>query len=242
MGIARVSLYMLTVDMLYFLFLLSVISSSSSSSSSSTCTDATFPDGNTYLVVERSIARIKIESDQLDCSVLMNVVLVGGGGDGSIFEGHGGGSGFVDFTQVALDSSSSLSVTIGRSGNFGESGDSTILEVYGGELLLGVPGGVGGESSGGNGGGGYSGGGGGGANGFPGGAGGSNVGDGEHSPFSSEGGKGSAVDISTFQLENFKLSPGAGGAGVGFYGGGVGGVVVEVVGKGIKLPKDPGDN
>ena len=38
--------------------------------------------------------------DEEDCNVLLNVVLVGGGGDGAIIDGHGGGSGFVDFVQV----------------------------------------------------------------------------------------------------------------------------------------------
>ena len=36
-----------------------------------------------------------------DCQVILNVLLVGGGGDGDIFEGHAGGSGFVDFKQVS---------------------------------------------------------------------------------------------------------------------------------------------
>lgn len=94
-------------------------------------------------------------------------------------------------------------------------------------MLLGSPGGVGGEDSGGNGGNGYSGGGGGGANGYPAGDGGYDGGDGEHSPFSSEGGRGSGVNVTDIKFRYFHLTPGDGGLGVGFYGGGGGGVLVH---------------
>merc|ERR1711892_785922 len=143
------------------------------------CSSATFENGKKYQMVE-STTRVKMVTEEEDgCQVMLNVLLVGSGGDEDIFEGHGGGSGFVDFKQVLVESSDLLSVSIGRAGNFGTSGDPTTLEIYGGDLLLGVPGGVGGED-----------GGLGGANGFPAGAGGFDGGDGEHSPFSSEGGKG----------------------------------------------------
>jgi len=211
---------------LYFFFVFSI---SSHSWAFLQCSSVTFEDGKKYQLLD-SRGQVKFVTEEENCEVLLNVLLVGGGGDGDIFEGHAGGSGFVDFKQVSVDPSIRLDVDIGRAGNFGESGDATTIE-QGGRLLFGVPGGVGGEDAGGNGGNGYSGGGGGGANGFPGGDGGFDGGDGEHSPFSSEGGLGSGLNISSISLQYFKLRPGAGGIGQGFYGGGGGGVVVEVDGK-----------
>ena len=46
--------------------------------------------------------RVKMVTGEEGCQVMMNVLLVGGGGDGDVFEGHGGGSGFVNFIQVHL--------------------------------------------------------------------------------------------------------------------------------------------
>ena len=179
------------------------------------------------MLVENS-KRIKIVTEAEEpCQVVVNAFLVGAGGDSDTFEGHGGGSGYVGMKQLLLTAPVTLSVTVGRAGNFGSSGDATTVEVYGGEFLFGVAGGVGGADAGGNGGSGYSGGGGGGKNGYPAGFGGTDGGDGGHSPFSSEGGQGSGVNITDFQLEYFSLSPGAGGPGVGFYGGGGGGVLVS---------------
>merc|ERR1712123_409667 len=207
--------------MLIFIFSLCFFSYSCSPLTTSVCSSATFENGKKYQMVETT-TRLKMVTEEEDgCQVLLNVLLVGSGGDEDIFEGHGGGSGFVDFKQVLVESSDLLSVTIGRAGNFGTSGDPTTLEIYGGDLILGVPG-----DGGGNGGNGYSGGGGGGANGFPAGDGGFDGGDGEHSPFSSEGGRGSGLNITSFDLQYFKLRAGAGGIGSGFYGGGGGGVVV----------------
>ena len=117
-------------------------------------------------------------------------------------------------------------MTVGRGGNFGSSGKMTVVE-QDDQVVAGSPGGVGGADAGGNGGNGYSGGGGGGANGYPAGDGGYDGGDGEHSPFSSEGGQGSGVNATEIAMINFSLSPGAGGVGVGFYGGGGGGVIVK---------------
>ena len=76
------------------------------------------------------------------------------------------------------------------------------------------------------GGGGYSGGGGGSVTGYPGGKGGSDGSDGEHSPFSSDGGLGSGLDISTIRLDHFTLVAGRGGVGEYNRAGGGGGVVV----------------
>merc|ERR1711892_1460895 len=158
--------------MLICIFSLFFFSYSCSPLATSTCSGATFENGKKYQMVETT-TRVKMVTEEEDgCQVMLNVLLVGGGGDEELFLGHGGGSGFVDFKQVLVESSDLLSVSIGRAGNFGTSGDPTTLEIYGGDLLLGVPGGVGGEDGGGNGGNGYSGGGGGGANGFPAGAGG----------------------------------------------------------------------
>ena len=52
------------------------------------------------MLVETS-TRVKMVTEEEDCQVTLNVLLVGGGGDGDIFEGHAGGSGFVDFKQVS---------------------------------------------------------------------------------------------------------------------------------------------
>ena len=193
------------------------------------CLTAQFETGEKFLLAESS-QRLKILTDEEEpCQVVVNALLVGSGGDSDTFEGHGGGSGYVDMKQLLLTAPVTLSLTVGRTGNFGSSGGATTLEVYGGEFLMGVSGGVGGADAGGNGGAGYSGGGGGGKNGYPAGFGGTDGGDGGHSPFSSEGGRGSGVNISDFHLEYFTLSPGAGGPGVGFYGGGGGGVLVSPV-------------
>ena len=120
-----------------------------------------------------------------------------------------------------------LSIEIGSDGNFGESGDPTRVEVLGQDrVLIEAQGGGGGSLDDLSGGAGYSGGGGGSLTGYPGGEGGSDGGDGGHSPFSSDGGLGSGVDISLLVLDHFTLSPGAGGAGEYNRAGGGGGLVV----------------
>ena len=189
-----------------------------------------FDTGDTWIVVEETSKYVKIRvDDDAECIVDIGAVLIGGGGDTNTFIGHGGGSGYLTQGNISLTVSGSVSilVTIGRGGNFGSSGDSTVLELSGGDTLLGSPGGVGGEDSGGNGGNGYCGGGGGGANGYPAGDGGYDGGDGEHSPFSSEGGKGSGLNVTEVVMKNFRFEAGLGGVGVGFYGGGGGGVLVH---------------
>lgn len=60
----------------------------------------------------------------------------------------------------------------------------------------------------------------------PGGHGGEDGGDGEHSPFSGDGGRGSGVDIQKFPLREFDLQFGKYGVKAGGGGGGGGGVVV----------------
>ena len=67
--------------------------------STSFCSTATFENGAKYMLVDTS-TRVKMVTGEEGCQVMMNVLLVGGGGDGDIFEGHGGGSGFVEFIQV----------------------------------------------------------------------------------------------------------------------------------------------
>jgi len=190
------------------------------------CAGATFAAGETALLVESSSRVSLVSEGNPGCTVLLGVMLVGGGGDGSAFELHGGGSGYVDYKQLEVDPSHKLSVEIGRGGNFGSSGKDTTISYYGGDLLFGVPGGVGGEESGENGGNGYSGGGCGGTGGQPGGHGGEDGGDGEHSPFSGDGGRGSGVDIQKFPLREFDLQFGKYGVKAGGGGGGGGGVVV----------------
>ena len=59
-----------------------------------------------------------------------------------------------------------------------------------------------------------------------GGHGGQDGGDGEHSPFSGDGGRGSGVDIQKFPLREFDLEFGKYGVRAGGGGGGGGGVVV----------------
>ena len=46
-----------------------------------------------------------VTEEEDGCQVLLNVLLVGGGGDEELFLGHGGGSGFVDFKQVSCQCS-----------------------------------------------------------------------------------------------------------------------------------------
>ena len=77
-----------------------ILSLCSCSALSSVCSTATFKDGMKHLLVETS-TRVKMVTQEEDCQVILNVLLVGGGGDGDIFEGHAGGSGFVDFKQVS---------------------------------------------------------------------------------------------------------------------------------------------
>ena len=123
----------------------------------------------------------------------------------------------------------SLSVNVGKDGNFGGTGDSTTLGIYlSDDNLVEAPGGIGGDDNEERGGDGYSGGGGGSTTGFPGGSGGFNGGDGEHSPFSSDGGKGSGIQINEFEFEHFELSPGAGGEGEYDRAGGGGGVLINM--------------
>ena len=106
--------------------------------------------------------------------------------------------------KVLVEPSTSLGVSIGKDGNFGEAGESTTLGVYlSSEHLVEALGGLGGDTNEETGGDGYSGGGGGSTSGFPGGHGGTDGGDGEHSPFSGDGGQGSGVDITGFEFEHF---------------------------------------
>ena len=101
------------------------------------------------------------------------------------------------------------------------------MSVYpGGATLAKAAGGSGGGDNEVAGGAGYSGGGGGSITGYPGGKGGSDGADGEHSPFSSDGGRGSGLNISTFQFDHFQLVPGRGGLGEYNRAGGGGGVVL----------------
>ena len=136
----------------------------------------------------------------------------------------------IELRQVSVVADSLLSIEIGSDGNFGEGGNPTRVEVLGQDrILVEAQGGGGGSEDELSGGAGYSGGGGGSLTGYPGGEGGTDGGDGGHSPFSSEGGPGSGLDISQLALDNFSLSPGAGGAGEYNRAGGGGGLVVTTL-------------
>ena len=37
-----------------------------------------------------------------ECEATLRLLLVGGGGDGDTFEGHGGGSGYITYKQVNI--------------------------------------------------------------------------------------------------------------------------------------------
>jgi len=192
------------------------------------CSQARFDTGGKAILVEER-QRVSIITEEQNCLVQLRVLLVGGGGDGAAFGGNGGGSGNVVYKELEVDPSQSLGVNIGKDGNFGGAGESTSLGVYlSSDYLVEALGGLGGDDNEESGGDGYSGGGGGSTSGFAGGHGGTDGGDGEHSPFSSDGGKGSGVNIRSFQFDHFQLSPGAGGVGEYDRAGGGGGVLVEV--------------
>ena len=63
------------------------------------CSSATFENGKKYQLVETT-TRVKIMTEEEECQVMLNVLLVGGEGDVDTFDGYGGGSGFVAFKQV----------------------------------------------------------------------------------------------------------------------------------------------
>jgi len=192
---------------------------------SENCEGSLLSTGGKYLLADES-TKVIVENER-NCQVTLRLLAVGGGGDGDAFSGNAGGSGLVIYKEVSIPSGSILSIEIGSDGNFGTAGEATMVsDLLSGETLILADGGEGGSDDETSGGGGYSGGGGGSITGYPGGDGGSDGADGEHSPFSSDGGPGSGLDISELQFEYFTVSPGAGGVGEYNRGGGGGGLLV----------------
>ena len=152
-----------------------------------------------------------------DCE--LTVVAVGGGGSGSGY--GGGGSGYVVSSTIAV-SASELVVRVGGPGELSS------LETSEGQTIITAQPGEDGQRR--NGGAGYSGGGGYSNGDYGGGAGGQDGGDGADSGNGYSGGAGSGLDISTIVMENFSLSPGAGGRSFALAGGGGGGIHVDGAG------------
>ena len=150
----------------------------------------------------------------------LTVVAVGGGGDHSGgFTSYGaGGSGYVASTSLMPSPLSRFVVRVGGPGELSS------LETSEGQTVITAQPGKDGSNY--NGGAGYSGGGAGTSNNFyPSGDGGEDGGDGDDGYAGYPGGRGSGLDISTIQLQQFSLTPGRGG--VHLFGGGGGGIMVD---------------
>ena len=161
---------------------------------------------------------VRLEAREKDCFVDLNVVAIGSGGLGRT---AGGGSGYVETGTVRLSiNNPTIQVTVGNSTLL--SGNPSKVSVGGEVVLKAKPGKTTDTTVGGDG---YSGGGG-----YGTGHGGSDGGDGEvGDDEDSEAGKGSGLDVSRIAMKSFTLSPGEGGIGESFYGGGGGGVLVNGV-------------
>ena len=126
------------------LFLIPILSllclpSSSSGRQLPVCVSARFDTGDDWIVVENTkYVKILTEDEDTDCQVEVNALLVGAGGDTNTFLGHGGGSGYVTNQMITVPAPVTLRVTVGRGGNFGTSGDSTLIEIYGQSLVFSV--------------------------------------------------------------------------------------------------------
>ena len=154
-----------------------------------------------------------------------NILAIGGGGRGGAGNsggtnyGGGGGSGHVILTSHVLRKSSNLLLNVGA-----RSEPSSVTTEDGSSVIL-APAGEDGWDGSRDGANGYSGGGGDGiSSGSAVGSGGSDGSDGEAGA-SGQGGKGSGLDISSFALTNFVLTPGSGGS--RSCGGGGGGVLIN---------------
>ena len=148
-----------------------------------------------------------------DCE--LTVVAVGGGGRGDGGYG-GGGSGYVASTSIKIHNSQ-LVVKVGGPG------ETSSLQTSEGEIIITAAPGE--DSQANSGGAGYSGIGGGAATNNYSGDGGEDGGDGHDSSNGYNGGAGSGLNISSISLEQFTLTPGAGGV-----RGGGGGVLVNMDG------------
>ena len=164
---------------------------------------------DSLMLTENSTVEI---SGLTECQI--KILAVGGGGRVSY---GGGGSGFVEKSDLKIPSGAKMNVKIGGSG------EDTVVQLSTGDILTALRGGDGSPG----GGKGYSGGGygeryivgyEGGSNGEDGGGG------------AGRGGEGSHLNISKFNFDNFQLEAGKGGLPGGFYsdnGGGGGGVVIN---------------
>ena len=144
----------------------------------------------------------------------------GGGGKGCDLNNSygGGGSGFITYHKETITNDTEITLRVG------DGGQSSVVDIDGRRI----------EAAPGDGRKGYSGGGGGASGGVPGRGqtGGSNGGNGQDGEESYdfhdfEGGHGTGEDIRQYRLDNFVLSPGAGGNGSWGGGGGGGGVLVN---------------
>ena len=169
-----------------------------------------------------------------DCQLVLRVLAVGGGGMGGF--GFGGGSGYIHYHSQTLTSDDTVTVISLKEG--GERQPSVVT--INNQTIEAAPGQNG--AYGGSGSEGYSGGGGSGQDCCKGG---SNGGDGEsgrsYGGGVSKGGTGSGEDITAYKMNNFELTPGAGGKHASqynayFYGGGGGGILVN--GEGPQMYSD----
>ena len=145
----------------------------------------------------------------------LRVLAIGGGGEGN---SGGGGSGYIQFHSETFTADTFISLTVGdpsQSSSFTVNGQAVTAAPgydYVSNSYQGADG--------------YSGGGG---SGSPGCDGGTDGHDGENCAYG--GGRGSGDDVTTYKMDNFVLTPGAGGkynsSGRFYYGGGGGGVLVN---------------
>jgi len=146
----------------------------------------------------------------------LRVLAIGGGGEGY---GDGGGSGYIQFHSEMLNPETLISLTVG------DKSQSSNVTVNG-QTVMAAPGNDVNYYGGGDG---YSGGGGHGTEGNC--DGGTDGSDGEDCYYG-DGGHGTGEDVTAYKMDNFVLTPGAGGKSVsdgviGYYGGGGGGVLVN---------------
>ena len=144
----------------------------------------------------------------------LTLLLVGGGGNEA--GGNGGaGSGYLQFSSLDVSPGVVLTAEVG------DQRQPSIVTLSTGDIISALPGQ---DSQGSDGGDGFCGGGGEGHS--VGGAGGTNGGDGEDAYYG-RGGRGTGVDVSSFNLNAWDIGPGAGGERYIMQGGGGGGVLVD---------------
>ena len=178
-------------------------------------------DGTTLqYVFAQSTSTATLVSAEKDCFLDVRALAIGGGGRGGDYRRDygGGGSGYPQCGLLQLRPNEALNLIVGQ----GKEASSVEKD---GQVLLLAAGGQDGDLS--DGGSGYSGGGAGTGIGSHGGDGGSDGSDGEDYSSSSEGGKGSGLDLRTMNMTRFVLTPGKAGMGGNGYSGGGGGILVS---------------